>query len=175
MCLKNYSRYFVTSRKTRIERQAVGKMFVLLGLMIVAVFVFKELTAKKGSKKNWPVKARKPMNETEAAAYERISEALSDRTVLAQVSMSQIVSVRSGKEHAWAWNKISQKVCDYVVLRKDLSVQAVIELDGQSHDKPARMKSDRDKEAALSAAGIKLVRVNSKQIPNGAQLRELVN
>lgn len=113
------------------------------------------------------------MNNIEQVMFFRLQEALPDHIVLAQVALSQMINVKGGRESQWARNKIHKKVADFVVCRPDMSVESVIELDGNSHDNPRRSNSDSDKEAALTAAGIKLVRINTKPLPNGATIRQL--
>jgi very-short-patch-repair endonuclease len=50
------------------------------------------------------------------------------------------------------------------------TVLAVIELDDRSHDDPRRSKADQDKEAALAAAGIRLIRWNAAVLPGFDQI-----
>ncbi|MES2491373.1 MAG: DUF2726 domain-containing protein [Pseudomonadota bacterium] len=151
----------------------------LLTIIVILIVVFGLLLVIKRSNtqvisKSWPVSAKKLMDKNEQIVFYRLTEALPDNLVLAQVAMSQMITVRGGKESQWARNKIYKKVADFVICRPDMSIEAVIELDGSSHDSKHRSKSDADKEAALNAAGLQLIRLNTKELPNGPQIRALL-
>jgi hypothetical protein len=150
---------------------------LLWGAVIFGIVaLLKKIKSNNSSSTNeaWPVFAKKTLlNEKEQVVFNRLTEAFPDWIVLAQVALSQIVIVKSGKENGPYRNKIYKKVIDFVVCRPDTSIVVAIELDGNSHDSPGRSKSDVDKENALSSAGIKLARMNTKDLPNGPQLRAM--
>lgn len=155
----------------------------IFGMIFLAIAIVLLIAAVKKFKGNrnisagetWPVFAKKTLlNEKEQVVFQRLSEAFPDWIVFAQVALSQLVVVKSGKENGIYRNKIYKKVIDFVVCRTDTSIVASFELDGNSHDMPARSKSDVDKENALAAAGIKLIRINTKNLPNGSQLKALI-
>ena len=156
-------------------------MKLLFSLLLWGAVIFGIVALLKKVKSNnsttsntWPVFAKKTLlNEKEQVIFNRLTEAFPDWIVLAQVALSQIVIVKSGKENGPYRNKIYKKVIDFVVCRPDTSIVAAFELDGNSHDSLARSKSDADKESALAGAGIKLVRINTKDLPNGTQLRAM--
>lgn len=108
---------------------------------------------------------KKPMTNIEQALYFRLVTALPDHIVLAQVQVSQIVGIKRGKNtQAW-FNKISRKSVDFLICKKDASIVAAIELDDKSHEQPDRVKADADKNTALRAAGITLVRWEARNLP----------
>ena len=158
-------------------------MKFLFSLLLWGALIFGIVALLKKIKSNnisttdkaWPVFARKTLlNDREQVVFNRLTEAFPDWIVLAQVALSQIVIVKSGKENGPYRNKIYKKVIDFVLCRPDTSIVAAFELDGISHDNPARSKSDVDKEKALTGAGIKLIRINTKALPNGDQLRAML-
>lgn len=152
---------------------------VLLALIFVAIVVLKRIRAQNeagnGDDAAWPVKARKTLlNANEQIVFNRLTEAFPDWIVMAQVALSQVVFITGTDKRTSYQNRINQKVLDCVICRPDTSVVAVVEIDGNSHDSPRRSQSDLTKERVLSTAGIKLIRINSKNLPNGQQLRELI-
>lgn len=122
----------------------------------------------------WPVSARPLMNATEWKAYDRLQEALPDHIVLAQVGLSQLVKVRAGKGSRTAENKIFRKVVDFVVIKPDRQVLAVLEVDGPTHQRTSSQRRDADKDAALTAAGYTVHRISAAALPSGAELRTLL-
>jgi hypothetical protein len=118
--------------------------------------------------------AKRPLSTPEQILYFRLREALPERIVLAQVSLSRILGVENGLEsRAWR-NKISQKSADFVVCRRDATVVAVIELDDASHERGDRRAADATKEQALSAAGIPLIRWMATALPDGSAITAAV-
>ena len=147
---------------------------IVVAMVLVVVMVLAVSLRKKSGPKTpaWPLKAKPPLSVSEIALFTRLQEALPEHVVLAQVTMTAIMEVAKGKEHQWALNKIAKKSLDFVVCDKAMKVHGAIELDGKSHDRKRQMERDSDKEAALNAAGIKLVRFNSAVLPKGPEIRE---
>lgn len=109
--------------------------------------------------------SKNPLTEIEQMLYHRLVEALPDQLILAQVQVSQIVGIRNGPgSQAW-FNKISRKSVDFLVCLKDFTIVAAVELDDSTHERPERKKADADKDAALTAAGIHIVRIPAKALP----------
>jgi very-short-patch-repair endonuclease len=147
-------------------------MFVALVLFAVVVAVLSQVKRRAGTgPEEWPYYAKKPLSSPEQVLYWRLNEALPDNIVLAQVALSQLLGVKKGhKFHVWH-NRINQLTADFVVCGKDSSVVAVIELDDSTHDSQRRKDTDAKKDKALNAAGIKVVRWTTKELPNGEQIR----
>lgn len=148
-------------------------MTTILVLVIIAaavIAIFNKPKKSETSKEPWPVRGRPLMNSTEWKLYNRLQEAMPEHLVLPQVALSQLVDVldryKTGKS---ADNKIRAKVVDFVVLNPDRSVLAAIEYNGPMHERARQRSRDRDKAAALSAAGYRLEIFTD--IPTGSDIR----
>lgn len=109
---------------------------------------------------------KKPLTAVEQVLYFRLVEALPNQIVLAQVQLSQVVGIKKGPYWQTWFNKISRKSLDFLICGKDSRVIAAIELDDKSHDDKERAVKDADKDAALNAAGIKIIRWKVKELPS---------
>jgi hypothetical protein len=124
------------------------------------------------SGERWPVKRKTTLlTSSEKQMFDRLQDALYEHIVLPQVALSQIITCEDGN-FGTTWNKISRKVCDYVVCNKDFSVVAVVELDGWSHKYEKQQQKDADKDSAVTSAGLKMVRFDARSIPKGPEIRE---
>lgn len=149
-------------------------------ILIVVVAVLLLLAARKSSARRkiadeeWPVYADTPLSLPEQSFYFRLKQALPEHVVFAQMQYSQFISIKPGSEHWQAWrNRLSQKSADFVICDKSMAVQAVIELDDATHARADRRESDRVKEAALKAAGIRLIRCQAKNLPEESAITRL--
>lgn len=121
---------------------------------------------------HWPVKQKRTLlTNSEKQMFDRLQDALYEHIVLPQVALSQIIECEGGN-FGTTWNKISRKVCDYVVCNKDFSVVAVVELDAWSHKYEKQQQKDADKDSAVTSAGLKMVRFDARNIPRGPEIRE---
>jgi uncharacterized protein DUF2726 len=119
----------------------------------------------------WPFYAKKPLSQPEQILYHRLVKALPEHIVLAQVQVSRILGVKKGFNfHEWN-NRVNRLSYDFVVCSKDSTVLAAIELDEKSHEADDRVNTDRKKEKATVAAGVKLVRWHVKSLPDEATIR----
>lgn len=151
-------------------------LLIAVVVLIAFALLLKAVKAKKTgaiTEEPWPVKAKKPLGDRERVVYFTLRLALPEYVVLAQVAISQLISVK-GKGIQAIRNKISPLVADFVVCDKSFQVLAVIELDGNSHDHPRRQRADQNKEKALTGAGLKLLRWNTKLLPSKDEMREAV-
>jgi very-short-patch-repair endonuclease len=103
-----------------------------------------------------------------------MAKALPEHIVLAQVQVSRVLGVKKGFNfHEWN-NRINRLSYDFVVCSRDSTVLFAVELDEKSHEAEARADTDRKKDKATSAAGIKLVRWHVKSLPDGQAIRAVV-
>lgn len=114
---------------------------------------------------------KSPLTDVEQTLYHRMTEAIPDYIVLAQVQVSQIVGIHKGPLWQTWFNKISRKSIDFLICRPDFSIVAAIELDESSHDREERQLADADKDIALTAAGIRLIRWRVKSLPSVELIR----
>jgi hypothetical protein len=149
----------------------IGLVVGLVFVAVIAVVVFKKgglLGDKDGA---WPFYAKRPLSQPEQVLYHRLVSSLPEHIVLAQVQASRILGVKKGfKFHEWN-NRINRLSYDFVVCTKDSTVVAVIELDDKSHDSISRVETDKKKEKATLAAGIRLIRWHVKSLPDRAAIQ----
>lgn len=149
--------------------------FVLLVCSLALVtFVFAWLRTRgtPGSTADrWPFVLRKPMSAPEQLLFFRLQQALPDHIVLAQVQLSRFLAVKRGHPpRAWL-NRINRKSVDFLILAKDATVIAAIELDDRSHERPDRRHADAQKNRALADAGVRLIRWGVSRMPDAAMIR----
>lgn len=142
-----------------------------IALLLVVIFVIKGKVSGGVGDEAWPFYAKKPLSQPEQILYFRLTKALPEHIVLAQVQLSRLLGVKKGNNfHAWN-NRINRMSADFVVCKKDSSVIAVIELDDASHERKNRQAADIKKDKALSSADIRVVRWQVKAIPDEATIK----
>ena len=148
-------------------------VLILVLLIVVAlVYVFLKTKSQIGSSNEiWPFYAKKPLSQPEQVLYFRLTQALPEHIVLAQVQLSRFLGVKKGHSHQSWLNRINRMSADFVVCNKDSSIVAVIELDDASHQKSDRKTADEKKDKALAAAEIKIIRWQAKVIPDVSAIK----
>lgn len=147
-------------------------MKVLIALIVIAaigyfVLAFIRKKPLEEGRGTLPVfYGKRPLTEIEQTLFHRLTTALPECIVLAQVQVSQIVGIKKGPAWQTWFNKISRKSVDYLVCLKDFTIVAAIELDDSSHQREDRTKSDSDKDTALLGAGHKVIRWPAKELPD---------
>lgn len=110
--------------------------------------------------------ARSIMTAREQAVFQMLVALHPDHVVLAHVPLSRLIEVRGaagrGRESRGA---LSRMVADFVLCTKDFSIVAVIGLDGAGRSTEARKRS------AVTAAGLRWVRIDEGPLPDPAELR----
>ena len=150
-------------------------VFYLLALACLGVAVYFGKAFLNNPYELWPYKAKAPQTENEWDMYWRLVKALPDHVVMPQVAMSAIVDVKLMVKNRYVWrNRIDRKVLDYVVCNRGGGILAAIELDDKTHLKPERRKADKVKDKVMTDAGIKLIRWESKDKPETAEIRRSV-
>lgn len=141
---------------------------IALALLIFIAAEFKLPSRTRGAQ--WPYYAKKPLSVPEQVLYFRLTKALPEHIVLAQVQLSRILGVKRGHRfHEWN-NRINRLSADFVICRRDATVIAVIELDDSTHDKSDRKITDEKKTKALQSAGVTLIRWHPKNLPDNDQI-----
>ena len=128
---------------------------IIAVIVVIAVFAFIG-AANKGKpekgKNQTPIKAKRVLTMNEQPTFKRLSEALPENIILAQVSFGALLST-SGQATR---NRFNRKIADFVVLDKSFNVVAIVELDDSSHK--GREKQDADRDAMLNEAGYRVIR-----------------
>lgn len=152
----------------------MDSIFLIVALLVVVVVVIAFATKRgrsAGAEHLWPFFAKRPLSRPEQVLYHRLVNALPEHIVLAQVQVSRILGVKKGfKFHEWN-NRINRLSYDFVVCSKDSTVLAAIELDDKSHDASDRIETDKKKERATLAAGVRLLRWHVKSLPDKAAIQ----
>lgn len=117
-------------------------------------------------------KARGLMTPNEAEFFGRLVVALPDHYIFPQVAMSALIEAASGdkkKAHSDRL-KIAQQRVDYVICDKSCKVIAVVELDDKTHS----AAKDQLRDARIQQAGLRTVRIQSKNRPDVEALRAAI-
>jgi very-short-patch-repair endonuclease len=148
--------------------------FLLLALVaIIAILALLKVKSQSNSSGHdiWPFYAKKPLSPPEQILYFRLVEALPDYIILAQVQLSRFLGVKKGHNYQSWSNRINRMSADFVICKKDASIIAVIELDDSTHQKLDRQIADNKKDKALEAAAIKVVRWQTKSMPDLLEIK----
>jgi len=133
-------------------------LWVLVVAVVVLVFFVRAAKKAADSTENAPGKSIEPprrrqlLTEREQAMHNRLTQALPDLVVLAQVSFSALLTARAYATR----NTFDRKTADFVVCDKAFEVLAVIELDDASHK--AKAAKDDARDAMLTEAGYRVLR-----------------
>lgn len=136
--------------------------------LLFIIFVVAMLAKKKSADIDviWPFYSKKPLSAPEQVLYFRLTKALPDHIILAQVQLSRLLGVKKGNNHQSWLNRINRMSADFVVCNKDASIVAVIELDDATHAHEKRREADAKKDKALTSAGITIHRWQAKAMPD---------
>ena len=121
--------------------------------------------------------AKPLLNRPEQMLYARLVRAFPGHVILAQVALSQLLVVGNapaGADRHGISNRFRQLVADFVICRPDFSAIAVVELDDPEARSEARIEKNRRKDRFLTAAGVKVVRISSRDLPSELGLKTLV-
>jgi hypothetical protein len=141
-----------------------------IAIVLLAVFAFL-LRIRRPSSVTWPYYAKKPLSRPEQILYHRLTKALPDYVVLAQVQLSRVLGVEKGANFGIWNNRINRLSVDFLVCQKDATVVAAIELDDSSHSRPSRREADARKQKALWSAGVPLLRWSVSALPDDGAIR----
>jgi hypothetical protein len=109
--------------------------------------------------------------------YGRLVRAFPGHIVLAQVALSRLLTTDRPGAAATAGaigGRPKHGVADFVILTAEFVAVAVLELDGRANARDGQRERDRRRDAALCAAGIKVVRLPVDDIPGESALKALV-
>jgi very-short-patch-repair endonuclease len=144
----------------------MNTFFALAFLVLLAFFVGEVARKRKQgqSASTLPTFQQHPiLSDIEQKLYRRLTAALPEAVVLAQVQVCRLVGIQNGPLWQTWFNKISRKSIDFVICRADFSIWAVIELDDSTHK--GRERFDADKDSALIGAGYAMIRWQARDLP----------
>jgi hypothetical protein len=148
----------------------------LLIIVLLGIWILRKKVPRASVNEHWPLIASRLLSEREQALYQRLVGMYPEHVVLAQVALSQLITVRPGARNRQSIrNHYAHLVADFVLCRRDFSVLAVIELDDSTHARADRQDRDRRKTRAVEAAGLRLVRLEAGPIPSEGELRARID
>ena len=112
------------AEKRKPKGEEMEKLIVLAVVIAAVLAVVAVAFAKKPAKGDAP-KKRRLLTEREQAMHNRLTQALPNAVILAQVSMGALLTARSRATR----NRFDRKIVDFVVCDRAFQVVAVIELD----------------------------------------------
>ena len=144
---------------------------MVLFVAAIAAFLSKQHRLPK-PRERWPLRLRPTvLSRPEQVLYLRLVKSLPQYLVFSQVQLSRFIDVERGAPRQSWFNRISQLSADFLILRPDTSVVAVVELDDASHNRLARQDADSRKSHALESAGVRLIRWHVKSLPDEPAIR----
>jgi hypothetical protein len=142
----------------------------LIALALVVITRLRPLSGRASSV--WPFYVKRPLSQPEQVLYHRLTRALPDHIVLAQVQVSRVLGVKKGANfHEWN-NRINRLSYDFVVCSKDSTVVAAVELDDKTHESDDRASTDEKKNKASADAGLRLLRWHVRSLPSEEVIRQ---
>lgn len=126
------------------------------------------------SEEKWPFYPSYAMTRNEQQLYWKLTSALPDYIVLAQVQASRILKIKKSANPQYWFNRVNRMSYDYVICHKNSYPLAVIELDDSSHERAERQEADSRKNKILNDAGLTLFRWQQQTIPDSAAIAELI-
>ena len=134
-------------------------ILLVIFALVAAVFVLAVLAEKKKR----TITKQRPLTNREQAMYFKLTSALSEHVVLAQVAFGAMLKTVDTATR----NTFDRKRADFVICTKAFDIVAVIELDDASHK--GQEAKDRDRDTLLERAGIRTLRY--KNVPDEQTVR----
>lgn len=152
-------------------------LILVIGILILIVGVQSNPDSRYSSIFDNPInpyQAKNPLTRTEVQFYERLTSALPEYVILAQVQLSRFIEVDAikvpGQYYKW-FNPIAQQSVDYLVCTKAFSIVTAIELDDKSHQSIDAQARDSKKTKNLYAAKVPLIRWHAENMPSQSQIQ----
>lgn len=153
--------------------------FPILFLLIIVVVLKGILRGGSGGKPSY--ERRDPLFSPAERSFLGVLEQIvgKEYRIIGKVRMADIIRPRKGlspSARTSALNRITSKHIDFAVCDpRTLQVVGVIELDDSSHDRTDRQRRDKFVDAALSSAGVPLVRIPAQRAYAPAEIRQRVS
>ncbi|MDR3158402.1 MAG: DUF2726 domain-containing protein [Zoogloeaceae bacterium] len=147
---------------------------MLIALIISTLNALKQKNQTTAPDDQYQYAPKRVMTDAEQILYYRLLEALPEYPILAQVQMSSFLYDKQKKSGWSALNQIRMKSVDFLVIRKDAYVVAVIELQDSTHERKDRQKNDEFKRNALKSAGIRLIEFHARELPSTEEIRAAI-
>lgn len=153
--------------KDRMKETAFGIIILLFIFLLLKKIKARENNKEKSDEKlnlQHIYQPRWLFSYHEKEAYWKLKK-IAERNgyiLFAKVRLHDLVEpVRGCSQYMTYLNKVQAKHVDFVLCSQKLVAKAVIELDDRSHDDPKRKERDRFVDAALKAAGYKILHIRT--------------
>lgn len=149
---------------------------IIVALVVLCAFAIWAFLAGRRGGKAADFVAKQFLTPNELEFLQRLEGALPEMRIHAQVAMGALMqpAVRRGEDaskHSSARNRFAQKICDYVIQRRDTGkVVAIVELDDRTH----KAEKDAARDAMTLQAGYRTIRWHSKNKPTREEIRAKV-
>lgn len=143
----------LTALSEKFKENALWIILLVFGIQFIALLFKKR--SRRGSGRY--VSRERFMTDREQEFFLTLNEVIrAPFRVFAQVRIADVISV-SGNDIS-AFNRISSKHVDFVIVDESFAVVCCIELDDKSHDSKKRRERDKFVDSAFRQAKVPLVR-----------------
>jgi hypothetical protein len=145
------------------------KIAVLIAIFFIALPVL-YLFFKVSIKNRVQFKTKNLLTDNELEFFWRLTRALPDVFIFPQVAMSALVdptATQGSKAFMSSFGRISQKRVDFALYDTGMKLLCIVELDDKTHQASKDVARDR----LLKSAGIRTIRWNSKNKPQGNEIQ----
>ena len=138
-------------------------LITITGLMLIGLICLAYKRLYTSQQSDSMLKQRAIFSSSQQLVFHRLCELLPHATVLSHVSFNSLLTTK----YLHTRDKYQNMVADFVILNRNLQVQAIISLDDGNSLK--RMQKDRHQTTLLEMAGYRVIRYTA--IPDDQQLR----
>lgn len=162
-----------------VRPEQLAPFLPIFFILIVAVVLKGILRGGSGGKPSY--ERRDPLFSPAERSFLGVLEQIvgKEYRIIGKVRIADIIRPRKGlsaSARTSALNRITSKHIDFAVCDpRTLQVVGVIELDDSSHREPDRQRRDKFVDAALSSAGVPLVRIPAQRVYAPAEIRHRVS
>ena len=119
-----------------------------------------------------PFHSKRPLTFSEKTLYFRMVQSLPDNIIVPQVSYYRFVGVNHKQGYMEWFKRIVPLSADFLVCDMDFHVVAVVDIDDDANAIREERKAIREeKDRVLAAAGIRIIRWSSGNIPSRAAIQ----
>jgi len=144
-----------------------------VGILIVAVgFAW---VKRRQAADVWLLAPKAMLSARERSFHRLLVSQYPEHYIFAKLALSQLIEVLPDSAHReLVGNLVKEHVAAFVLCRTDYSVMAIIELDEGTRFAPGMQAREAHTAKALQSAGLRLVRIPPGPLPEGADLRLVI-
>lgn len=120
-----------------------------------------------------PFHAKRPLTLSEKTLYFRMVQSLPENIIIPQVPFHRFVGINHERKYMEWFKRIVPLSADFLVCDMDFHVVAVVDIDDDTSGIREERKAIREeKDKVLAAAGIRIIRWSSGNIPSRAAIKD---